>query len=201
MNDLFNRITKAVEEIPHGWTSVPKAHTMAAVILALRPDVTVEIGVYAGKGIVAMGLAHKEIGKGIVIGIDPYSPTESSRGQVNPADMQFWGQLDHEMIYKMAQENIFKNGIQNSVRLERSTSDSYTPPSNIGMVRVDGNHGEQVLKDIERYCPNVNVGGVLFLDDIGWAGGSVQRASGRLLTSGWKLLYHIDDGVALQRVK
>lgn len=198
---VFEAIASAVESIPHGWTSVSKAHMLASGIVALRPEVSVEIGVYAGKGLVALGLAHREIGKGMAYGIDPYSNQASADGQVNEADQKFWGTLDHSMIYNMAMDNINRFGIQNSVRLVRKTSDDFTPPPNIGILRIDGNHGEQVLKDIARYAPNVIVGGLLFLDDLQWTGGSVLRAAAKLRENGWREVCRIDDGLVFQRVR
>jgi len=92
-----------------------------------------------------------------------------------------------------------KFGIQNSVRLIRKRSDDFEPPMNIGVLRVDGNHGEQVLKDIERYAPRCTVGALLFLDDLNWSGGAVVRAAATLRQSGWVEIYRIDDGLVFQK--
>jgi hypothetical protein len=174
---------------------------MAMAVLTLRPKLSVEIGVFAGKGLVALGLAHQEIASGMAIGIDPYSPINSALGQVNEPDRQFWSTLNHDAVYQMAKDTIIKLGIQNTTRIERKTSDEFAIPGDIGVLRIDGNHGEQVLKDVERYCPHVQMGGILFLDDTNWAGGAVQRAAARLPFIGFKKLYTIDDGAAYQKVK
>lgn len=200
MSDILTRIGQAVTSIEHGWTSVQKAQSMAAAVIALRPDISIEIGVFAGKGLVALGLAHREIGKGMAIGIDPYSPSESATGQVNPADRQFWATLDHEKIYATAQSCLIKFGIQNSARIERIPSDKYSVPDGIGFIRVDGNHGDQVLNDIRRFGPKCRVGSILHLDDLNWTGGSVTRASALLKQSGWSELYRLDDGAVFQKV-
>lgn len=199
--NIFDQIAEAVQSIQHGWTSVTQAHMLASAIIALRPETSIEIGVFAGKGLVAMGLAHREIGKGMVYGIDPYSNEASADGQVNEADQKFWGTLDHASIYNMAVDNINKFGIQNSVRLIRKTSDNFTPPPNIGVLRIDGNHGEQVVKDVSRYCPNVNMGGILFLDDLQWAGGAVMRAAAKLRETGWKEICRLDTGLVMQKIR
>lgn len=197
--NLFTEVSEAVESIQHGWTSVTKAQTLAAAVLALRPEVSVEIGVFAGKGLVALGIAHKTVGRGIVYGIDPYTPNDSADGQVNEADKKFWSTLDHDSIYQMAQDNISRFGLQDCVRLIRKRSDDFEPPMNIGVLRIDGNHGEQVLKDIDRYAPRCAVGGLLFLDDLNWSGGAVMRAAAKLRESGWVESYRIDDGLAFQK--
>lgn len=197
---LFDDISAALAKIGHGWTSDSEAHAMAAVILALHPEISVEIGVYAGKGLVSMGLAHREVGVGHVIGIDPYLPAASVVGQVNEADKKFWGTLDHEAIYALARDNIANFGLQNVCQIWRSKSEDVEPPKNIGLLRIDGNHGDAVLSDVARYCPNVIPGGVLFLDDLEWSGGAVMRAAAQLRMKGWRELYRIDGGLAFQKI-
>lgn len=197
---VFTDIERALSIIGHGWTDKEQAHAMAAVIIALRPDVSIELGVYAGKGLVSMALAHKEIGKGIVIGVDPYSQEASAEGQVDSSHRQFWGNLDHEMIYKLALQNIQQFGVRDFVRLVRKKSSEYTPPSNIGLLRIDGNHGEAVMEDIRNYAPRVELGGFLFLDDLGWTGGAVVRAAAKLRMQGWKELYRVRETAVFQKV-
>lgn len=189
MTTLFNQITEALTTIAHGWTSPHKACTMASAIIALRPKFSVEIGVYAGKGLVSLGLAHKAIGSGMAIGVDPYSQSASADGQVKKEDKDFWSKLNHDAVFKMANENLFKFAVQNSARIERKRSDEFEPPDGVGVIRVDGNHGDEVLKDVERYAPFVARGGIVFMDDLNWSGGSVQAAFERLSKRGFRHLY------------
>lgn len=197
---LFDEINSALETIGHGWTSPAKAQTMAAAIIALRPAFSVEIGVYAGKGLISMAMAHRAIGHGIAIGVDPYQSAASAEGQLNPEDHKFWSELDHEMIFQLASNHIIKFGVQNTCRIERMRSNLFSPPDNIGVLRIDGNHGETVLSDIAKYAPKVSIGGFLFLDDLGWTGGAVVRAAARLKMMGWVELYRLDDGAVFQNV-
>jgi hypothetical protein len=198
---LFSKVAFAVSAIPHGWTSPVKAQAMAAAIYALRPEISVEIGVYAGKGVVAMGLAHKEIGRGKVIGIDPYLPAASAEGQVKPEDKKFWSTLDHQAIKQMCLETLGQHGLHEVVQIISKKSDDVTPPDNIGFLRVDGNHGEQALKDAMRFAPKCRIGAILHLDDIAWSGGGVAMAAEYLVETGWVELYPLDDGKVFQRVK
>jgi len=201
-SNLFNEIQEATSAIRHGrgWTSLEKAQTLAATVFALRPQLSVEVGVYTGIGVISFALAHKAIGFGRVIGIDPYCAADSAEGQAHPADKEFWEKLDHNMIYKECLDHISQFKVQNLIEIIRKRSDEVEPPSHIGVLRIDGNHGDAVIKDIARYCPNVDVGGVLFLDDVGWSGGSVRAAADELLKNGWAELYKVDDGVAFQKL-
>lgn len=198
--NLFTRVEQALTDIGHGWTDVEQAHTMASAVMALRPDVSVEIGVYAGKGLITLGLAHLEVGRGMVYGIDPYSPDASSEGQLNPEDKKFWSTLNHDEIYNMCEANINRFGVRSCVRLIRKKSDEFEPPDRIGVLRIDGNHGETVLRDVERYSPKVLPHGLLFLDDLSWTGGAVLRAAARLKTSGWREIFRLGDGAVFRRL-
>jgi len=191
--NLYDEIEKALTEIGHGWTTPNKARILASAVIALRPKISMEIGVWAGKGMISLALAHKHIGAGMVYGIDPYSAPASAEGQVNPADKAWWASADHEAMFGIASANILKYGCQNVCQLVRKRSDQYEPPHGIGILVIDANHGEESLKDFHRYCPNVDKGGLLFADDISWSGGSVEKAIRQLPSFGFRELYRIEN--------
>lgn len=200
MNDLFQQL-KAVTDLPHGWTSYEKAKAMASAVIALRPAISVEIGVYAAKGLTSLALAHKEIGGGIAIGIDPYSAEASVEGQTDEAHRDWWSKLNYESIFKIANDTLNQFEVGPFARIVRQKSQEAEVPQGIGVIRVDGNHGEAVLSDIRRFTPACVLGAILFLDDMEWPGMSVKQAADELEKSGWRKLYNIDDGAAYQRVK
>ena len=201
MTTLFKDIETAINEIGHGWTSVSKGQTMAGMVLALRPKISLEIGVYAGKGLVSLGLAHKAIRHGMAIGIDPYSSTASIQGQTNPADLEFWKKIDHTMILDVCRTALAKWDVVPFTNIIQKSSDDVEPNAGIGILRIDGNHAEAALRDTMRFAPCVIIGGFLLLDDIAWAGGHVGRAAQWLKQAGWRELYSLDDGPVFQRVK
>ena len=190
---IFDEIESAIKEIAHGWTTLNKGKLLAAAVIALRPSISVEIGVWAGKGMISLALAHKHIGHGMVYGVDPYSPEASADGQVNPADKEWWSKADHELFYNIAKNNIIHYGCQNVCKLERKRSDDFEPPKNIGILVVDGNHGDESISDFKRYCPNVARGGLMFADDLNWSGGSVSKAVSLAGSLGFKELYTIEN--------
>lgn len=201
MTSLFKDIDNAIAAIGHGWTSVEKGQTMAAMVLALRPMTSLEIGVYAGKGLVSLGLAHKAINFGTAVGIDPYSTSESVRGQVKSEDKDFWATVDHESIFNTCKSHISRLGIESCTRIMRQTSDQVTPPREIGILRIDGNHAETAFRDTMRFAPSVVLGGFVLLDDVGWSGGHVSRAASWLKQTGWRELYFLEDGPVFQRIR
>lgn len=199
MTALFTQIEKLIPTL-HGWCSVAKAQTLAAAVIALRPEVSVEIGVFGGRSLFPIALAHKEIGKGRVVAIDPWSRNCSRQGQTGD-HAKWWGEVaDHEAVYRDFLKHCRELCVAHLVSIQRMTSDLCNPPPVIDLFSLDGNHGPQVLIDVARYCPNVRIGGLLFLDDLNWEGGHVLKAAGMLRDLGFMELTRIDTGAIYQKI-
>lgn len=200
MTSIFQQIETIKSPPYHGWCSIAKGQTLAALVLALRPKVCVEIGVWGGMSLFPMALAIKELGTGIVWGIDPWAASASVVGQVHAADQDFWGkQAPHDLVYADFMKRLDEFGIQNCVRVIRSKSDDVEPPSEIGLLHIDGNHSDQAVKDVTRFAPNCPTGAICVMDDIGWSGGGVERAVAKLQSMGWRRLYSLEAGAVYQR--
>lgn len=199
MNELLKKISQALEFIQHGWTSEAKAHAIAAMVIALRPRVSCELGTWHGKGLITLGLAHQFIGYGMAYGVDPYSAEESIKGQVRKADRDWWATADHEAAYMACKTHINTFAVQNTTKLIRQTSDAFPITERIGLLRVDGNHGIQALKDVQKYGPMVEYGGLLVMDDVEWHGGGPKEAVEWLKSNKWRMLYELEDGPVWQR--
>lgn len=199
MNDLLKKIAEALKTIGEGWTSPEKANVIAAMVIALRPRVSVELGVWHGKGLITLGLAHQFIGYGMAYGVDPYLAEESIKGQLHPNDVKWWGEINHEEAYQACLKHINTFAVQNTVKLVRQTSDDFQITERIGILRVDANHGMQALRDVRRYGPMVEYGGLIILDDVEWTGGGGLAARDWLIASKWRELYQLEDGKVFQR--
>jgi len=198
MTNLFNQIYELTPKL-HGWATIEKAFTLASAVLAFRPEVIVEIGVWGGRSLFPIGLAAKEIGRGKVIGVDPWAAVASIQGQSN-SNLKWWGDQPHEQVYFDFMEKRGQLGLNDVITVERMTSDYYDPPERIGILHLDGNHGPQAIKDAEKFGPLVIVGGMCFLDDLHWEGGNVLKALDYLRTIGFIELFRLDTGAMLQRV-
>ncbi len=186
--NLETRIEKALECMGHGWCSPSKAKTLAAICVALRPEVVVEIGIYAGRSFVPMALALQQNGKGKAIGIDPFDAAVSASTEVGQ-NKDWWGGLDHGNIEEHLMGAIDGLALAPFVDIRRQKSDDVQPPDNIGLLHVDGAHTEQAIRDVRRFAQNVNIGGFVCLDDILWDSGAVSEAAGYLLKLGFVELY------------
>jgi predicted O-methyltransferase YrrM len=187
-----------------GWSSPEKGCVLAALILAMRPKVCVEIGVFAGRSLIPMAMAikHGEI-PGKVIGIDPYSAEASAKGEQGENE-KWWGQLDHKAIHDKFQNFVQRFDLAQQVQLLRQTSDAVTPMP-CDLIHIDGNHSDQAVRDAERFGPTVRLGGIVVCDDLMWVGGGVLRAVDVLEDLGFAEMIRVTDNGecwnVMQRIK
>jgi predicted O-methyltransferase YrrM len=174
--NIFQKIEDIHSQIS-GWCSKEKAMTLASIVLANRHEISLEVGVWYGKSLLPVALMHQHLGQGKVIAVDPWHSGCSVAGQVNPQDAEWWNRQDiHEVAYRAFDARVRSLELQKFVEVHRMHSDEFDPPQNIGLLSVDGNHGDQAIKDVQRYAPMVKRGGFLVADDLNWTGGSVLRA-------------------------
>ena len=177
--------------LPHGWCTEIKAQTLAALVIGTRPETIVEIGIWSGKSLLPMALACQEIGHGRVIGIDPYEPQASAEGQNDENAIWWTTAADHQAMLEYFLNQVQQRGLQNIISLIRKRSDDVTPPENIGLLHVDGNHGAQAIRDVQRFAPSVRDGGFIVLDDLTWEGGAVLKSIDSLINAGCTELFRI----------
>ena len=116
---------------------------------AAEPRV-VEIGSYKGRSTIAIALALRDHGGGLVVSIDPHTPTgkESYVIEHGVADT-----FDDYLA------NVRRAGVERYVRPERATSATARPAYDgvpIDILFVDGSHDEDdVLYDIDAWFPGL----------------------------------------------
>jgi hypothetical protein len=197
--NLFTRVEDFIKAEPFGWCTVERGQILAASVLTLRPSTSIIIGVWSGRDMLSMAMAHKQINKGKVIGIDPWFAKVSVQGQVD-AHARFWSNQDtHDDVYRSFLKSRNDLGLQDWAEVYRMPSNDFTP-MDAGIVIIDGNHGPQAAIDAERYAPKVIMGGLLYLDDLEWPSGGVRAAERYALNSGFRKLYDLDGGALYQRV-
>lgn len=188
-----------------GWSTPEKSCTLASLVLANKPKIVVEIGVWGGKSLFPMALACLENKSGLVIGIDPYDPKVSAADEF-PDMSDWWENQDHSAMLKkfMDWNKYFKT--EKIVQLIRKKSDDVTPPDVIDILHIDGNHSEQAVRDAQRFCPKVSVGGFVIFDDLNWVGGGCLRAVDEAEAIGFKEIFRLTDNAGnnfnvMERVK
>jgi predicted O-methyltransferase YrrM len=202
MKTLFEKIESDYAVHKDGWCTLDKANALAAAVIMLRPALVVEVGIWAGRSLIPMALALKQVGRGRLIGIDPWKAKESAK-EMTGEDLKWWSGVDHEAIFQQFTKWVSDTGVGPFTEIHRCRSDQFDTKRMldtyglIDLLHIDGSHGEQASTyDVEHYARFVRVGGLMYFDDIAWA----KKAAEMLPGMGFQRLYIIDGGMMLQRL-
>lgn len=185
-----------------GWCPLEKMITMANITLATKPEIAAELGVWAGKSLIPVALAMKQIGRGKIVAIDPWSSEASASGQTTAEDKEWWeNQANHELVYQKFTHALQSLGLTSIVEVHRSKSEEIELPQGISLLHLDNNHGEQAYNEAVRLAPKVAQHGIVVLDDLTWTGGHVQRAADWLAANGFVHLHNLGTGACYLKIK
>ena len=174
----------------HGWCTPEKARDLMRTVLEEKPKVVVEIGVFAGKSLFALGAAMEEIkSDGKVYGIEPWNNVACAQGyDLEDPNRKWWeglnmGQIERAFYAVRTYLNlgervvVLKTKSSNAVEKFRELHRAGTP---IDLLHIDGNHSEEAsTSDVDLFMPLVKPGGVVFMDDLNWD--STKRAQEKML--------------------
>jgi len=154
----------------HGWCTFEKAKAMADLIVNVQPTLSVELGVFGGRSLIAQGLALRTIGGGVVWGIDPWTKEASIDGEVGEANRDWWSKLDINSIRESAVNSVTQFGLWKWIRIIVARSEHcYELFRNIDILHIDGNHSEECsTRDVNLWVPRVRSGGYVWFDDADW---------------------------------
>jgi predicted O-methyltransferase YrrM len=177
-------LPKHIEEaimkyLPHqeGWTTPERGCEMAEHILETKAQVCVDIGVFAGRSTVAMGMAARELITSHVYGIDPWKIDSAIEGDNVEENAKWW--KERANLQEMHWQTMFvlwAHRLDQWVTIIRNASQyvhQLFPV--IDFINIDGNHTESAsCRDVELYLPRLRSGSFLMFDDSDW--GSTQKA-------------------------
>lgn len=201
--NLYQQILKATEGLD-GWCEPAKQLTLANLVLAIRPKVILETGVWGGKSLIPMAIASMHIPHIItlprIIAIDPWQASESVQGQEGK-DREWWdNQPQHDLVYGRFMASIQRLGLADMIEVNRTSSMRYMPPQQIDIYHNDSNHGPMALEEVKKFAPRVPSGGVVVLDDLNWSGGNVGKAAEWLKANGFMELHPLGTGAVYLRL-
>lgn len=156
-----------------GWCSKSKALAFIDLVLETKPEVYVEIGVFGGSSLYPVASALKYLGKGTIIGIDPWDKIECIK-YFDPVDdaehLKWWGSLNINYVYQSLNNMLRKHKLENYVKIIKETSEEATSQiDEIDILHLDGNHSEFCsIQDVELYLPKVKKGGYIWMNDTLW---------------------------------
>lgn len=172
--DLLNLYEKFDHQYGEwGWCSNEKSnkiidYTLEVCKNQLNP-ICVEVGVYGGKSLFPFALALKKLNKGIVYGIDPWENKDALVGYDHPSHQQFWGNIDLHRMYNICVHGINELSINDYVSLLRVSSDNSEEIKDISILHIDGQHTDQLIRDINKFAVHVIENGYCLVDDVEWS--------------------------------
>jgi predicted O-methyltransferase YrrM len=175
MNDSKATVSKQMlaEWLPtsEGWLSLERAYEMYDLVRQIQPAYVVEIGVFGGRSLIAQALALKDIGKGKIIGIDPWKKETAVTAQPDDDQAAWWrDNVDYYRIHQGCMEAVWKFSLDRFVNIIRASSQECAdliPRCDI--IYIDGGHSEESsCRDVEIYLPKVKQNGSIWFDDADW---------------------------------
>jgi predicted O-methyltransferase YrrM len=166
----------------HGWTTVDKGLRLAELVVSQRAGLSVELGVFGGRGTISLAIGHEALGHGYVVAVDPWEKAASLEGANAPENDEWWAKLDHDAIYQSFLGALADARVEPLCRVMRSRSDVAVDEFEDGSIAVlhqDSNHSEQISSaEVELWTPKLRPGGLWIADDTDWP--TTQRAQALL---------------------
>lgn len=169
-----------------GWCTVQKGLKMAETVVLEKPVTCVELGVFGGRSLVALALALKELGRGKVYGVDPYTAAASLEGKNDPENDAWWSQLSYDEIHAAAVKAVEDLNLTSHAEIFRMRSqDAAARFERIDLLHQDSNHSEEVsCAEVDLYSKLLKPGGIWIMDDTDWQ--TTRKALGKLLGLGFE---------------
>jgi hypothetical protein len=186
-----------------GWCTVAKGKRLA--VLARGTALCVELGVYGGRSLVAIGLALLDQGSGRIDGIDPYDVDAALEGVNGPAVDEIWRFTAFGTVEGAARDAVQRLALSERVSFVRARSlDAVLgyADGSVDLLHQDSNHSELVsCSEVTAWAPKLRPGGTWVFDDSNWA--TTQSAQRMLIERGfteqedhhlWKVFRAPDGG-------
>jgi predicted O-methyltransferase YrrM len=150
-----------------GWCRPEKAAELMRLVRVYRPRVVCEVGVFGGRSLLPMAVACRELGHGIVYGVDPWEIPAALEGTVQPKDAGWWREQDMQNVKLHFLGAMLHHGLHEHVRvLEARWRDVHPAVPEIDLAHIDGNHSPEVsLIDTRIVLAKLRPGGWCVMDD------------------------------------
>ena len=176
----------------HGWCTVEKALALMNLVFQSRPKLSVELGVFGGKSLIALAIASKQINSDSkVVGIDAWQAQASLEGTNDKANDDWWSKINYDEFYEYTKKLMIENNVDSIVELWRSKSEDVCDKfedNSIDILHQDSNHSEEIsCREVELYDNKVKSGGFWVFDDTDWE--TTKKAQHMLLSKGYEEYY------------
>ncbi len=173
---LEQKVFKAMDQL-EGWCSHFKASVIMDLILLIKAQTVVEVGVGGGKSLVPMGFALKAQQGGKAFAIDPWInllASSSDNTSANKTDKKATSTktngsqgdvLNYEVVYRDLLQKVFDLGLQNHIELMRCSSDEAPIIQNIDFLHINCSE-TAAIDEVKKWVPLVKAGGFVIFDGI-----------------------------------
>jgi hypothetical protein len=173
-----------------GWCTPQKARVLYDLVLKTDSQLSVELGVFGGRSLIPMALAHKYKARGFVTGVDAWEVQAAVEALADQRDRDWWGTVDLESIYIRFLQAMIDNEVTYHGRWIRAKSEDAVRMFGDGTVTIlhqDSNHSELVsCQEVRLWSSKVLSGGYWIMDDTDWL--STRKAQGLLLQFGFRII-------------
>jgi cephalosporin hydroxylase len=176
----------------HGWCTKEKALTLMNLVYQIRPNLSVELGVFGGKSLLPIGIASSSVKQtSKVIGIDAWESTASLEGTNSKENDEWWANINYNEMFEYTQALMKTNKVDSVIELWKCKSSDavvkFTDES-IDLLHQDSNHSEEIsCEEVEMYWNKVRHGGYWVFDDTNWE--TTKKAQQLLLSKGYQEVY------------
>jgi len=191
--DEIRGLTKDLQ----GWCPPEKCCHIAKLIIENEFKEFVEIGVFAGKSLVSASCTFRYLGRGIALGIDPWSNDAALEHMEDREYIEGWRQRDLEQVYVDFIKTVIDLNLTKHCSWVRARSEIAVrmfETDSVDMVHIDGNHSEEMSTlDVRLWLPKVRPSGIILMDDtneVEWP--STQKAV-EMLMEGCDLIEDCGD--------
>lgn len=190
---LYQKINTLIPTM-QGWCPPEKAIKIAEIVIASKASLCVELGVFAGRSLMAFALALKYLHQTqqnspqqnspqqnsppttpttpIIHGIDAWAKSASLEGTNDKANEDWWSKLNYDEIYNYAKNKMKENEVQDYTNLMKMTSQEasiHFQPNTIDILHQDSNHSEEIsTQEVHTWNNKLKQGGYWFFDDTNW---------------------------------
>jgi predicted O-methyltransferase YrrM len=192
LEEAYAKIDIVVPSLP-GWCTIEKARRLCSLVVESRAKTCVELGVFGGRSLVALGLglAVLEDIRGFAQGVDPYAASASLEGKNAKENDDWWSKVDYADIHNQAERGISNAGVGAFTHIVVGKSlgpfmDSFAKES-IDILHQDSNHSEEIsCAEVLAWTSKMRPGSLWVSDDTDWE--TTQKSQKMLREMGFQLI-------------
>jgi hypothetical protein len=160
----------------NGWCDPAKSTHIFDTVYSRDAKVCVELGVFAGRSLIAFGLAQAKRAvsdpstKRITYGVDTWA-AQHAMDNNDSANAKWWAGINYSSIKRECEVTVSELKINKHIQLEHmSTIKAYqTIEGPVDVLHIDGNHSRwDSVRDVTMWVDRVRPGGIIYFDDEDW---------------------------------